>query len=127
MKEELKELRKDFKDCLAKIDFKEYDPYSKKFMTAGFVGQMWFLIKMLCEDDDVEEELDGAKTYLEKYMTTNDAVYRDMAKDELKHAGILIKKHMEWADDEKKKKLETHESERQDLLKMIEKVSSKTE
>ena len=96
MKEAVKELRKDFKEILSKIDFKEYDPYSKKFMTAGFVGQMWFLLKTLCEDDDVEEEIDGARTYFEKYLETNDTQYRDMAKDELRHAGILIKKHSEY-------------------------------
>ena len=106
---------------MSKIDFKEYDPYTKKFMTAGFVGQMWFLMKALIEDDDVEEELDGAKTYFEKYLETNDSQYRDMAKDELRHAGILIKKHSEWADDEEQKVLDDHEAERQELMKAIEK------
>lgn len=122
MKDAVKELRKDFKDILSKIDFKEYDPYSKKFMTAGFIGQMWFLVKSLLEDDDVEEELDGAKTYFEKYLETNDSQYRDMARDELRHAGILIKKHSEWADDEKQKVLDEHEAERQELLKAIDKT-----
>ena len=122
MKEAVKELRKDFKESLSHIDFNEYDPYSKKFMTAGFVGQMWFLVKSLMEDDDVEEELDGARTYLEKYLETNDAQYRDMAKDELRHAGILIKKHSEWADDEKQKVLEKHEEERQELMKAIDRT-----
>ena len=122
MKEAVKELRKDFKESLSHIDFNEYDPYSKKFMTAGFVGQMWFLVKSLMEDDDVEEELDGARTYLEKYLETNDTQYRDMAKDELRHAGILIKKHSEWADDEKQKVLEKHEEERQELMKAIDRT-----
>ena len=122
MKDAVKELSTDFKDILSQIDFKEYDPYSKKFMTAGFIGQMWFLVKSLLEDDDVEEELDGAKTYFEKYLETNDSQYRDMARDELRHAGILIKKHSEWADDEKQKVLDEHEAERQELLKAIDKT-----
>ena len=122
MKDAVKELRKDFKDILSTINFKEYDPYSKKFMTAGFIGQMWFLVKSLMDDDDVEEELDGAKTYFEKYLETNDSQYRDMARDELRHAGILIKKHSEWADDEKQKVLDEHETERQELMKAIDKT-----
>ena len=122
MKDTVKELRKDFKETLSHIDFKEYDPYSKKFMTASFVGQMWFLVKSLMDDDDVEEEIEGARTYFEKYLESNDAQYRDMAKDELRHAGILIKKHSEWADDEKKKTLEKHEEERQELMKAIDKT-----
>jgi hypothetical protein len=120
MKEALKELRKDFKECLDGIDFKQYDPYSKKFMTAGFIGQMWFLVKMLCEDDEVEEELDGAKKYMARYEDTGDTSFREMAKDELKHAGILIKKKYEWAEGEKKVHLEEQENERQMLLKQLE-------
>lgn len=120
MKEALKELRKDFKESVSKIDFKHYDPYSKQFMTAGFIGQMWFLMKSLYEDDEVEGELDGAKEYMARYEDTGDTAFRDMAKDELKHAGILIKKKYEWADGEKKVRLEEQENERQTLLKEIE-------
>ena len=120
MKMAIKELRKDFKDCLSEIDFKHYDPWGKKFMKASFIGQMWFLLKSLRDDDDVEEELEGAETYMEKYRTSGDTAFRDMAKDELRHAGILIKKHYEWADDEKKAMLEKHENKRQELLKQLE-------
>lgn len=120
MKMALKELKKDFKDCLSDIDFKEYDPWSKKFMKASFIGQMWYLMKALHDDDDVEEELEGAETYMEKWHTTGDTAFRDMAKDELRHAGILIKKHYEWADDDKKTILEEHENKRQELLKRLE-------
>lgn len=127
MKDAVKELRKDFKDVLSKINFNEYDPYSKKFMTASFVGQMWFLVKSLMEDDDVEEEIEGARTYFEKYLETNDTQYRDMAKDELRHAGILIKKHSEWADEEKQKTLNQHEEERQELIKAIDKTIKSAE
>lgn len=120
MKMALKELKKDFKDCLSEIDFKEYDPWSKKFMKASFIGQMWYLMKALHDDDDVEEELEGAETYMEKWHTTGDTAFRDMAKDELRHAGILIKKHYEWADDDKKTILEEYENKRQELLKRLE-------
>ena len=122
MKETLKELRKDFKEALNAINFMEYSPYSKAFMRASFIGQMWFLVKELYEDDEVEGELDGAKTYMDKFLTTGDVQYRDMAKDELRHAGILIKKGYEWADDEKKAHLEQQENERQELMKEIDKL-----
>ena len=119
MKMAMKELKKDFKEALSEINFKEYDPWSKKFMKASFIGQMWYLMKALRDDDDVEEELEGAETYMEKWHTTGDTAFRDMAKDELRHAGILIKKHYEWADDDKKALLEEHENKRQELLKML--------
>ena len=120
MKLAMKELKKDFKEDLSEIDFKEYDPFSKKFMKASFIGQMWMLIKMLHDDDDVEEELEGAEKYMEKWLSTGDTAFRDMAKDELRHAGILIKKHYEWADDDKKAILEEHENKRQELMKRLE-------
>ena len=120
MKLAMKELKKDFKEALSEIDFKEYDPFSKKFMKASFIGQMWMLIKMLHDDDDVEEELEGAEKYMEKWLSTGDTAFRDMAKDELRHAGILIKKHYEWADDDKKAILEEHENKRQELMKRLE-------
>lgn len=120
MKEAIRELRKDFKEKLNDIDFNEYDPYSKKFMTASFIGQMWFLIKELAEDDEVEEELDGARKYYERYEKTEDETFLQMAKDELRHAGILIKKKYEWADDEMKAHLEEQENERQMLMKEME-------
>lgn len=120
MKMAMKELKKDFKNCISEIDFKEYDPFSKKFMKAGFIGQMWMLLKMLHDDDDVEEELEGAEEYLDRFLNTGDSAFRDMAKDELRHAGILIKKHYEWADDDKKAVLEEHENKRQELLKRLE-------
>lgn len=123
MKMALKELKKDFRDCLSEIDFKEYDPWSKKFMKASFIGQMWYLMKALHDDDDVEEELEGAETYMEKWLSSGDVTFRDMAKDELRHAGILIKKHYEWADDDKKAILEEHENKRQELMKRIESES----
>ena len=111
-------LKEDFKDALSKIDFtKEYDPYSRPFMKALFIGQLL----MACEEleDDVEEELDGARKYWNLYLVTNDVQYRDMSHDELKHAGILIKKHLAKADDEEKAYLNGLEKERQDMLKLV--------
>lgn len=69
--------------------------------------------------DDVKEELEGAKTYYEKYEETGDTDYKGMASDELRHAGILIKKYMAMADEEHKTLLSEYEKTRQDMLKMI--------
>lgn len=112
-------LKQDFKDALSKIDFsKEYDPYSKTFMKALFIGQLL----MACEDleDDVEEELDGAENYWEKFQETGDMQYREMAHDELRHAGILIKKHLQKADESEKEYLNGLEKQRQEMLKIVE-------
>ena len=83
-------LKEDFKEALSHIDFdKSYDPYSKTFMKALFIGQLL----MACEEieDDVEEELDGAKKYMARYEDTGDTSFREMAKDELKHAVESVK------------------------------------
>lgn len=96
-------LEKDFEEALSKIDFsKAYDPYSKDFMKPLFIGMLLTAIKQ--SDDDVKDELNGAKTYWNKYLETNDSQFKDMAHDELKHAGILIKKY---------------EAERQEMLKAL--------
>lgn len=100
----------DFKEAVQNIDFKKYNPYSSDFMKALSLGQMWDLVKKLntctwCkgsfdsgEFGDIVEELDGAKKYQELYEMTGDKLYKDMAKDELKHAGVLINKHRADAD-----------------------------
>ena len=116
----VKVLREDFKQALSQIDFtKKYDPYSRSFMKALFIGQLL----MACEqmEDDVEEELDDAKKYWNTYLETNDSQYNDMAHDELRHAGILIKKHIAKADESEKKYLNGLEEERQELLKAMDK------
>lgn len=115
------ELKKDFKEALAKIDFKEYDPFSHAFLKAVNIGQLWLAVCCLDCDDDVAEEIDGAKKYLAMYEDTKDSSYKDMARDELRHAGILIKKHYAHADSAEKIILEKHENERQEILKGIEK------
>lgn len=119
MTEALKELTNDFKEAVSKIDFKNYDPYSKTFMKPLFIGQLLLAMKSVESDDDVEEELDGAETYLNKYLTTGDSSYKEMASDELKHAGILIKKHLVNANDTMKNKLASYEKERQNMYKRI--------
>ena len=113
----LEELKKDFKEALSHIDFSEYDPYSKPFMKALFIGQLLMAVKEM--EDDVDEELDGARNYWNKYLETNDVQYKDMAHDELKHAGILIKKHLATADESDKAYLNGLEKERQEMLKLI--------
>ena len=123
MKDCIKILKEDFKEAVSQIDFKgPYNPWGKAFMKASFLGEMWFLMKSLYEDDEVESEIEGARTYFERFLTTGDTTFRDMAKDELRHAGILIKKDSEWADEDKKKILDAHESERQELMKAIDKT-----
>lgn len=72
------------------------------FMKPLFIGMLLAAIKL--SDDDVKDELNGARTYWNKYLETSDSQYRDMAYDELKHAGILLKKY---------------EKERQELLEAV--------
>lgn len=121
MNDKLEELKKDFNEVLKCIDFKRYDPHSQIFIRALHIGQMYMSLKMISESDDVEEELNGARSYMLSYVETNDNDYKEMAKDELRHAGILIKKHYEKASAAKKEKLEEYENERQELLSRISK------
>ena len=112
-------LEADFKEALSQINFNEpYDPYSKEFMKPLFIGQLLMAVKSV--EDDVDEELDGAKKYWKIFQETNDAQYREMAQDELKHAGILIKKHLVKTTDPKtREKLNELEKERQEMLKLV--------
>lgn len=120
MKEALHELKSDFNEVLKCIDFSEYDPYSKMFMRALFIGQMYMCIKSMVDDDDVDEEIEGAKKYYDIFENTSDTAFKDMASDELRHAGILIKKHLAKTTDEKmKERLNRQEKERQEILKHI--------
>ena len=111
-------LEKDFTESLAGIDFSApYDPYSREFMKPLFIGMLLTAIKM--NENDVEEELDGARKYIELFNETGDAQYRDMAHDELKHAGILIKKHLAKADEKERMKMNEMERERMELMKLV--------
>lgn len=117
---DFEELRRDFEEAVSRVDFKKYDPYSREFMKALFIGQMHMAAKSLCDEDDVEEELDGAEKYYEVYSRTGDAAYKDMASDELRHAGTLIKKHLAKATDEDRRaELNAHEKRRQEMLKVV--------
>ena len=117
---DFRELRRDFMDALSRLDFKKYDPYSKEFMKALFIGQMNMATRFLCDEDDVEEELAGAEKYLDAYSSTGEQAYKDMASDELRHAGILIKKHLaKAADEDRKAELNAQEKRRQDMLKAV--------
>lgn len=130
------ELRSDFRLSLRKIDPHGYDPFSRKFMEALFIGQMWQILHGMKEvpDDifsDIEEEFDGAKKYYKTYEETGDNSYKEMSGDEIRHAGILIKKSLaKTTDAETKRKLNLYEEKRQSLARMVEKsvsVSSKTQ
>lgn len=113
------ELKRDFEDALSRIDFKRYDPHSREFTKALLVGQLYAAAKALHEDD-VEEELDGAEKYYEAYLRTGDAAFKDMASDELRHAGILIKKHLAKTTDENRRaELNAQEKKRQELMKTV--------
>lgn len=112
-------LKIDFEEALSHIDFsKEYDPLSKSFMKALFLGELWTATKNL--EDDVDEELSDAENYWILFCETGDSVYKEMANDELKHAGILIKKHLLKTTDEKRKhSLNEQEKKRQEMLKIV--------
>lgn len=116
----ISELKKDFEEALECINFKGYDPNSVMFRRALLIGQMFTSVKCLENADDVKEELDGAETYFNEFEKTGDTVYKDMASDELRHAGILIKKHLVVAADEKVRcKLNKQEQERQEMIKIV--------
>lgn len=112
-------LEEDFKKALSVIDFEQpYDPYSKDFMKPLFIGMLLTAMKM--NEDDVEEELDGARKYWKMYEDSGDVQFKEMAHDELRHAGILIKKHLaKTSDEEKKEHLNRLEKERQEMLKLV--------
>ena len=124
------EVLNDFKTALKSVDFSSYNPNSSEFLTALNLGLMW---NILCEMNDgggestpttsnhksvdsIDEEISGAKKYLQKFSETQDSVFKEMANDELKHASILIKKaYSKLPSGEEKMKLKSYEDE----IKMI--------
>lgn len=117
MSEACEEVKKDFIEALKAIDFNAYDSCSWAFKSALSKGQMWLLLHEMLETgseyngvlSDIDEELKGAEKYSELYHQTGKSFYRDMAGDELKHAGWLIEAernagHSVSALDELKKK-----------------------
>lgn len=123
------EVLNDFNIALKSIDFNSYNPSSSEFLTALNLGLMWNILNEMSECgespapalehksvDDVDEELSGARKYLQKYSETQDSTYKEMASDELKHANFLIKKaYSKLPSGEEKMKLKSYEDE----IKMI--------
>lgn len=130
------EVCSDFKNSLAGIDFNSYNPNSAEFISALNVGLMWYLLQELkdekievvsmtksseSEKDEISDELFGAKKYLQKFLDSSDLVYKEMASDELKHAGILIKKaYSKLPNAEEKAKLKSYEDELNSISKQLE-------
>ena len=96
------EVKADFDSALEKINFSAYNPNSAEFTNALRIGLMWHL---LCEldggeadtesqkaDDEIADEIMGAKKYLQRYIDSGDMNFKEMASDELRHAEILLKK-----------------------------------
>ena len=120
------EVLKDFKESLSRIDFSRYNPKSSEFETALYTGLMWMLMDECDEggvdvlsvaveeepSDGISEELHDARKYLQKYIDTRDASYKDMASDELKHAGILLRKaYNRTIGNEERSRLKKYETE----------------
>ena len=92
----------DFKKALEKIDFNSYNPESTDFKNTMTVGIMWLLLKHLSDEegghqwaDDIMEEMEGARKYIDDYQKSGDEMYKGMAEDELHHAKLLIDHHLE--------------------------------
>ena len=113
------ELEEDFRHLVDGLDLSHgYEPLSREFMRAAFVGLMLSALKMF--GDEVDEELEGAEKYIEMYRKTGDSSYKEMASDELKHAGILIRKKLSGAStDEDKTSASEKERERQELQRKL--------
>ena len=128
------EVFNDFKIALDKIDFTNYNPNSIEFVTAMNLGLMWNILNEMMEcgetpeirtveyksADDIDEEINGAKKYLQKYSETGDSNYKEMAGDELKHATILIKKaYSKLPSGDEKIKLKSYEDEIKKISEMM--------
>lgn len=122
------EVLNDFKTALKSVDFRSYNPNSSEFLTALNLGLMWNILCEMSDDEspahasdhksvnEIDEELSGAKKYLQKFSETQDSTYKEMASDELKHANFLIKKaYSKLPSGEEKMKLKSYEDE----IKMI--------
>ena len=113
------EVMKDFKESLSKIDFSSYNPKSPEFENALFVGLMSMLIDKMDDsfemsegNDEIGDEIYGAKKYLQRYLDTNDEMFKKMSMDELDHASYLIKKaYNKPIGSEEKTKLKKYESD----------------
>lgn len=130
----IKEVLGDFKNSLAGIDFNSYNPNSPEFISALNVGLMWHLLQEIGGDkienkvvsmeseekDEISDELHGAKKYFQKFMDSNDSIFKEMAKDELKHAEILIKKaNAKLPSGEEKVRLKEYEMELKEISEQV--------
>ena len=136
MEHEKSEVLGDFLESVKKIELIAYNPDSREFERTLRIGLMW---KLLCdadgtcvvskevpqssdemENDDISEEISGAKKYLQKYIDSGDSTFREMASDELRHASILIKKaNAKLPGADEKKRLKEYESEIGEIQKQV--------
>ena len=138
MESAIKEVFSDFKNSLAGINFSSYNPNSPEFMAALNVGLMWHLLNELSENgtdikaamsamedeyaekDEISDELYGAKKYYQKFIDGGDSAYKDLAKDELRHAEILIKKaNAKLPSGDEKAKLKEYEAELKEISSLM--------
>ena len=135
------EVFQDFKSSLEKINFQAYSPTSVDFINALFTGVMWKLIKQLesdepeevinedskkeyeseeIEQDEISEEISGAKKYFQKYTDSGDELFKSMAQDEIRHAEILIKKaYSRLPNATEKSKLKGYEEQLKDISEQM--------
>lgn len=122
----------DFRKALEKINFKKYNPNSAEFTNALRMGLMWHLLREVDgieptekpetskSDDEIADEISGAKRYLQRFIETSDTAFRDMASDELRHAEILLKKaNARLPGGEEKQRLKEYESEIREVYGQI--------
>lgn len=82
------------------VDFNAGKIYLKKMNNNGLSDFYVFTLNQEQKNDPfaeinqrlTDEEIMGAKKYLQKYHETSDSIFKEMSNDELKHAEILIKK-----------------------------------
>lgn len=124
------ELTKDFAKTLSKIDFSSYNPKSSDFENALFIGLMNMVIENMDGNkeafeisegnDEISEEIFGAKKYFQRYLDSKDENFRKMSEDELSHASYLIKKaYNKPIGNEEKIKLKKYESDIEQVSNQI--------
>lgn len=100
IKEMREELSKDFETLISKIDFKQYNPNSPEFRNAVMTGIMSFLLcngkghEAVEHEDEIKEEMEDAEKYYQRYKATNDAMFKQMSQDELRHADYILRQKM---------------------------------
>lgn len=120
------EVLNDFKQSLNKIDFNSYNPNSSEFKTALFLGLMWKImsefneVEVEEEKNEIDDEIKGAKKYLQKYLDTKDSQFHKMASDEIDHATFLLKKeNSKLLSGEEKMKLKKYEEVLNQIKSML--------